>query len=86
MKDLLDYLIAPVQRNTFFEEYYEKKPLIVQRADYTYYDPVITAEDIVAGFDKNQIIAYRRTDARASNYGRSGIENIGIQEPGYLFS
>lgn len=42
----LDRLIAPIDTETFFSEYYEKKPLLIQRGDPAHYEGLLSLDDI----------------------------------------
>ena len=37
-----DAIIAPITRKQFFEEYWEKKPLLIHRKDPSYYGDLLT--------------------------------------------
>lgn len=54
----LAQLIAPISVETFFDEYYEKKPLLIQRYDRTYYEDLFTLSDL----DRSLMVANHRAD------------------------
>lgn len=41
-----DFIISPINTKDFFQNYYEKKPLVIKRNDPDYYSPVLTLADI----------------------------------------
>jgi ribosomal protein L16 Arg81 hydroxylase len=42
----LSALLRPLSTERFFAEYWESKPLLLQRGDSTYYNPVLTITDV----------------------------------------
>ncbi|MBZ4187322.1 cupin domain-containing protein [Niabella beijingensis] len=55
MTDFFDKIIAPCSVEAFFNTYHEKKLLHVPRNDPSYYDPVLTASEISAFLDRQDI-------------------------------
>ena len=41
-----DWTIAPETPETFFTEYFEKKPMVIRRGDASYYKELLSYEDI----------------------------------------
>lgn len=42
----IEFVVAPLSRSAFFDEYFEKKPLVIARKDPTYYGSVFGTNDI----------------------------------------
>jgi ribosomal protein L16 Arg81 hydroxylase len=53
--DDLEFLLKPISRETFFEEYWEKALLHIQRNDKTYYDSLITLDEILNYTSRNDL-------------------------------
>ena len=43
--DSFDALLSPISSDTFFEEYWQKKPLFVAREDRSYYDGLPSVDE-----------------------------------------
>jgi|SRR5579875_366637 len=46
MRASLDWLIQPVSKKEFFEEYWERRPLVVTRGDGSYFERLLSFEDV----------------------------------------
>ena len=47
----IEFLVSPVTPQVFFEEYFEKKPLLISRKDPLYYANVFGTQDVRELFD-----------------------------------
>ena len=75
-----DKLIAPISADTFFAEYWEKRPLHISRGDTSYYDGLATTHEIdslITGFSGEQgmslsVIGSRGAETTIHEFG-SGV-------------
>ena len=52
-----DYLIEPIERDQFFREYYERKPLHISRANQrSYFDSLMTLDDINQSLQREDFV------------------------------
>jgi hypothetical protein len=58
----LDWLLAPIDTGTFFDEYWEKRPLLVNRNDAAYYTSLPGIDDVDSLIGVTSSHAARRSD------------------------
>jgi ribosomal protein L16 Arg81 hydroxylase len=44
--DAVQKLLFPIKLQTFFDEYWQRRPLVINRADAHYFDPLLTVDDL----------------------------------------
>jgi len=83
-----EYLIDPISRETFFEEYYQKKHLLIKRKNTDYFQDFLNIEDIDDYLSKNnnyhpnvrvikQGVKYTEKDyLKADSFGRNDIIDV----------
>ena len=65
---MLEYMIFPTTKETFFKEYFEKKPLLIKRKKSDYYQGLHTKDQIVAEI-KTESLLYA-TDINLAEFNR----------------
>lgn len=53
-RELLEYILHPISIETFFTQYWEKKPLFIERKNKDYYKGIFTKDDFFKYVKKNE--------------------------------
>ncbi len=81
-KEILSYLLSPVSRASFLDEYYEKKHLLIKDRSADYYNNILTLEDIDDYFHQGHI---RPRDVLVTNNHNSTLSKWAqLQDNGQL--